>query len=229
MNTCPDHKIEIIREHLPPSYNTFLDEVIHTANSAGVQIQLINQPHVYCNDETSCAGYFIDSPIPTLSVACDKPKDSWFQTLIHESCHMDQWIENSPYWTNAKVLGIEAVGIIELWVQRYIEMHEMQKWHIIRLARNLELDCERRAVRKIRNLVLPVDIEAYARGANAYVLYYNTIGEERAWYKPGKAPYELAEVLSLMPSIVVHYDEWYEPYNMSPTIKNALRNCLKEG
>lgn len=225
MDTHPEQLIDINRSLLSQPYNNFLDDVIHTANANGVQIQMSDTDLVYCNSDVPCRGYFTDLPSPVLSVACDYPKEEWLTTLVHESCHMDQWLSDSPYWINAKVLGIEAISLIELWVQGYIELTEEKKWHYIRLARNLELDCERRAVSKIKKLNLPLDVTWYTQRANAYVLYYNAIGYTRKWFKPGKAPYDRPEIYTTLPKEMVISDEWYEPWYMNNDLKQALISC----
>ena len=54
-----------------------------------------------------CNGYF-DDITSTLACALGKDVSQWLVILLHESCHMDQWIEKVPEWTeNAGMDNIE--------------------------------------------------------------------------------------------------------------------------
>jgi hypothetical protein len=64
----------------------------------------------------------------------------------------------------------------------------------------VELDCEKRAVENIKKFGLPCDIDDYIQKANAYVYFYQFVLKRRKWYSPGKAPYEIPEVYSKMPT-----------------------------
>ena len=45
-----------------------------------------------------CNGYF-DGDTRTLACALGKDVSQWLIILLHESCHMDQWVESVPAWT----------------------------------------------------------------------------------------------------------------------------------
>src|SRR5688572_14536815 len=45
------------------------------------------------------SGFFQEEPERILAVALGHP--DWFEVLIHESCHMDQWLEKSSVWKNS--------------------------------------------------------------------------------------------------------------------------------
>ncbi len=66
-------------------------------------------------------------------------------------------------------------------------------------AKELELDCERRAVKKIKKFDLPLDVEEYIKQASAYIHYYNYMQLRRNNYTPGKEPYYNNTITSAMP------------------------------
>ena len=68
----------------------------------------------------------------------------------------------------------------------------------IRELRNCELDCEKRAVKLMKEYNLPIDIKKYIKQANAYVYFYNTMIDTRKWYK--KSPCIVKEILDIMPT-----------------------------
>lgn len=93
--------------------------------------------------------------------------------LVHESCHMDQWIEKTRIWETS-----HSYQALELWVEgcaiKNIAKH-------IENVKELELDCEKRTVKKILDYGLPVDIEAYIRRANMDIQLFNYIEQKRKW------------------------------------------------
>lgn len=216
------HQIDV---EIPNDYKPIVQYVIDKANRHGVEVLLSAERMVPIQDGNDCNGFFQDEPKPKLAVACGQEQDRWIQVLLHESSHMDQWIESSPYWTDGKFCGVEAIDIIELWIRKYVELTDKKKWEIIRAARNVELDCERRTALKIENWDLGISAEQYTQRANAYVLFYNMIGMYRQWYSPGKEPYNDSAIYNAMPK-VFHNDAWYEPASMSTQILEALKKCI---
>jgi hypothetical protein len=68
----------------------------------------------------------------------------------------------------------------------------------IAVARDLELDNEKRSVKVIKKFNLKVDLENYVRKANAYVIFYNWLRKTRKWSKPNNSPYKNENVKSAM-------------------------------
>jgi len=62
------------------------------------------------------SGYFDDKIGPTLACAIGKPEKDWYEILVHESCHMDQWIEKDPLWTNQYANGIDCDKGMDEWL-----------------------------------------------------------------------------------------------------------------
>ena len=60
-------------------------------------------------------------------------------------------------------------------------------------------------------MILPINKEIYVKKVNAYLLFYKVLEKTRKWYQV--APYELSEVLDLVPSkLLKNYDELPNKY-----------------
>lgn len=165
-----------------------------------------------------CNGYF-DGETPTLACALGKDVSQWLIILLHESCHMDQWIEQVPAWTENDA-GMEN---IDLWLNGDddVDMSLIDKE--IRLSMDCEIDCEKRTVEKIKKYGLQdiINIDEYIQKSNAYVLFYLWMRKNRRWYTVGKEPYNIASVVSVMPKT---FDTDYT--NLDPKIEKAYDENL---
>lgn len=179
----------------------------------GVAVILSPNDHVMAADNIRCSGYFDgDVPQPVLACSTGGPPDKWVGTLLHEYSHLTQWAEQCPLW--AAAAGDEWGDWIAGKRVRNIKAQLIA-------SRELEADCERRTIRLIRELGAPVDLERYARCANAYVHFYNTIAETRKWYAKGREPYNNTEVLALCnPTLDTDFSK------TPPKLAKALLGCV---
>lgn len=154
-------------------------------------------------------GYFDDVPEPILACAIGKPEEEWYQILVHESCHMDQWKEKSEAWKSIDIQNMRADQIMDKWLGG-MEFEDSLIKDSIRIMQAVELDCEIRSVEKIKKLDLPIDIPQYIKKANSYLYLYSAILHTRKW--PDVAPYEVPEIVQEMPESFLDKVEDY--YNM---------------
>jgi hypothetical protein len=146
-----------------------------------------------------CNGYFDGNSSGSGTLACALGKDvsQWLIILLHESCHMDQWIEQVPAWTENE----SGMGNISEWIEGNddVDMSLIDKE--IRLSMDCEIDCEKRTVEKIKKYGFDsiINVEEYIQKSNAYVLFYLWMRKNRSWYKIGKEPYNIPQVVSVMP------------------------------
>jgi hypothetical protein len=165
-----------------------------------------------------CNGYF-DDITSTLACALGKDVSQWLVILLHESCHMDQWIEKVPEWT-------ENAGMdnIEKWLggDNNVNMNNID--NEIRTSMIVEVDCERRTVEKIKKYGLQslINIDEYIKKSNAYVLFYLWMRKNRKWYTVGKEPYNIPEIINIMPN---KFDIDYS--KMTPEIEKKFDSYLK--
>ena len=110
---------------------------------------------------------------------------------MHEYCHMTQWLDGIPLWKEAE----EALSGMWDWLSGE-EIENVEK--SIDIARDLELDNEKRTVEMIKKWKLPIDVNEYIRKANAYVLFYNYLKKTRKWSEPTNSPYINKNIVEAM-------------------------------
>ena len=142
-------------------------------------------------DGVTCSGLFY--PEGKLVVAMKNPLA--YEVLLHEYCHMTQWLEQTDEWKNHQKINPEKISD---WlngkpcrnIKKYIG------WII-----DVELDNEKRAVKMVKKINLDfIDINSYIKKANAYIQFYNWVLKNRKWSKPNKPIYKSKDVLSLVSS-----------------------------
>jgi len=170
------------------SWKEFVNHVERQCKEHGVELELSDRSYLDLSDQIKCGGYF-DSDIPKL--ACAKGNKNFKELFVHEYCHMTQWLEKLPLWDES----IESINLIDRWIEKK-EIKNIKNH--IRLAKELELDNEKRVVETIRKWKLDIDIEQYTKKANAYVLFYLYLQESRKWSVPGNSPYENKRILEHM-------------------------------
>ncbi len=182
----------------------FEEKIRQSCGYWGVALQV--DPERYVNDGTdSDSNGWFDDTIPKLAYA--KGHDAWFPVALHEYNHMCQWQEKDPiffsdiqaeadkhFWEWLDGTIIVGQGLAKLYCMAYLQ---------------LELNCERRALKMITDLDLPLDTESYAQTANAYVMFHHLILKHRKWYEIGKEPYHIEEIVSAMPKDLhtLNYEE----------------------
>lgn len=201
--------LDISNEQKAENIIQLIDDVFEIAANHGVNAHLDGEREYINMDGVPCNGVFIDHPSPQLVVACKKSQDLWLPILVHESCHMDQWIEQCKAWTDSKIGdNTDKMDILSLWLNGYVDLNKNQLDDYIRGMREVELDCEKRSVVKIMNYGLGIDVKEYIQKANAYVMFYNYMMKKRTWYTPGQEPYNTPAIWGNMPD---HWLKSYEP------------------
>ncbi|MDO8536646.1 MAG: hypothetical protein Q7R94_00145 [bacterium] len=205
----------------------FVGHVKERARWNNVDLVFAQESHLqYPGSKSLVNGYFIDKGGKReFGVAMGKPMDKWLSVLVHESSHMDQWMEDAYCWKERLIpgTGIEALDEIFRWTAKEIELPPEKVSDYIRRARNVELDCEWRTVQKIREFDLPIDLVSYIQGANSYLFFYTVMKVTRAWYIPGKEPYNIPEVWSLAPKHLMPLNDYKEvPVALMEAYKSLL-------
>lgn len=176
----------------------FIRDLKKSTKKNGIVLDLSEKSHVEY-DELLVNGYFIEDPA-TLAVGVGKPVELWLPVLVHESCHMDQFIEGDDSWLDLDLSdGHVASDIVSKWVDgQSFDSTVLDEAFEASLA--VELDCERRTIQKIIKYDLPIDPIEYAQKANSYLYFYPILRQMRKWYEPGREPYNTTEIWSQMPT-----------------------------
>ena len=169
------------------------------------KVKLIRGPGRYIRhlEDNSKVGGWYDEENQALAIATGLGKKTWSRLLLHEFCHFLQNKEHSPAWDATFIYrnGAAHDVVADLWA--WLAGEDFDKYYIelvIELTKRLELDCERRATRLIKELELPFNLKRYAQQASAYIHFYNILKETRKWSLPGKAPYKIPEITQVMPT-----------------------------
>lgn len=160
------------------------------------------------NNGYRCRGYCGEDEI-----AIARRNPNWLGVVVHESCHLDQCLEGSRLWTEDDRYGN---GVLEKYLSgKAVESLRKAINTIIRL----ELDCERRAIKKIVQYDLPINTITYIQKANAYLLYYNYVYEVCEW-RPGV--YDKPEIYQKMPSCFMKEEYYYKK------LTNRVRKIFRD-
>ena len=187
----------------------FIKYVKQECKKNNIECVLKNTQSIKLSDNLSYSGYFDGY---TLAVAMNC-YDS-ISTLVHEYCHLTQWRDKLPLWTECEIN--KSHNKVEKWLAGentyVIEKH-------ISLCRDLELDNEKRSVKLIKQFNLEIDIDLYIKRANAYIQFYNYMLYSRRWCTPSNSPYLNQRLLDAMPNT----------FSMNyKTISKKILNIFKE-
>ena len=176
-----------------------------------VKCLLPNVKSVSLAKSVRCSGYF-DESVPVLCSSMNRP--DWIEILAHEYSHLTQWVERIPLWVEAE----RSLPFVWEWLEG-VDCNDIDSH--INIARDLELDNEKRAVKIIQTFNLDVDINHYIRKANGYVAMYNYIKLTRKWCSPKNSPYRNVNIINAMS----------DKFNMdhSKLSQKSLKVFTKEG
>ncbi len=121
-----------------------------------------------------------------------------FEMFIHEYCHFLQWKENSPLWK----LGWDSNQICDKWLYKKIPDFDIND---LKNIQKLELDCDKRVIRTIKQNKLPVDIDKYIVESNSYIWSYSVMYKIRKFFNLSVLYYP--ELLLLVPAHHLSFDE----------------------
>ena len=169
----------------------FIADLTAATRKHGITLKLAKGKTVRVPPGIQCAGYFDGDH---LVVATGGKPEDWLRILVHESCHMDQCLSNSKFWREATDENYEKFDFF-LGGTRCRDMIAVMD-SIVRV----EADCERRAIKKIIKYKLPIDVESYAQGANAYLLSHKAILLYQRWYKRPLS--SRMDIVKTMPKVI---------------------------
>jgi hypothetical protein len=178
----------------PESVEAFTLFILAQARNAGVTVKIGPDTGLaYPNAQAlTCSGYFFADPLnrknPELGVAMGGPWEDAFPVFIHEFAHLTQWRDQCVAWTDIfDANGVEAADRMDGWLSGEAwTPHQVKE--TFRAARAVEMDAEKRVCAMIKKHELPLDLDEYAKRANAYVLYYHHVEATRHWREADTLP-----------------------------------------
>lgn len=188
--------MNISKSSVPVKYRDLVLNIIETAKKNDITVYLSKHKSVKYLSSIKTSGYLTDEKPYKLAVACGKPFDEWFPVLLHESCHVDQMIDNCK----AHVDYINIDVDIDEWLDGNINLSGKKLDTIIYKIVMMERDCEMRTIKKAKKWKIPFNKDEYIKKANSYLYFYLHLRKKRSWYKTGKEPYTIKEVWNLAPN-----------------------------
>lgn len=186
--------------------NKFISFVKKECKKNGIKIILSKKKDLLVND-VKCSGYF-SATDKELAVATGKPFKDWLEVFIHEYAHSVQYATDSKVWLSNDINGYEASELLDIWLNKTIDLSPIQLKKYTEVVMDVELDCEKRSVSLIKKFDLPIDIDLYIKKANSYVLSYHVVKKMRKWRKV--PPYSVQEIVDAMPN---HFNLNYKKPN----------------
>lgn len=187
------------------NFRAFDRDTLNTAHVHGIRVYKGAGKLVNCNDGSPRVMGFFSETEKLLKIACGAEKELWTGVYVHESCHMDQWIENSLYWRLVSDSDfILYSDILQGGVYPQAEIDEAMSRIVM-----MEAECEHRALEKIKKYGLhDIDPDKYAQLANSYLYFHSAIAKHKKWYKPHRTPYTLNIIWHTMPKVIME-PEYY--------------------
>lgn len=197
--------------------NLFLKDLKIKCEATNVELIFLKEDVVYfdADDTLGAKGWFDvseDGKGAKLICSISGEKESWLTTLVHESCHLDQWVDDLEQWDRLS----DSFSYFWDWLEGNIELDECDLIQYTREVQLLELDCESRAIQKIKQYNLPIDVIEYTQKACTYIYSYNRVRKKRKWWV-GK--YSIVDLWSAAPTTL--------PFNITKTPKKLNKKFKK--
>jgi hypothetical protein len=139
-----------------------------------------------------CEGYFSDKE-KVIKIA--RLGANFMETLVHEYSHFLQYINKSKIYNKSD----KAILMVDEWFNgKDFDQQKLRKAFFI--IRAMERDCEKRAIKVIKQFNLQIDTKLYAKRAHCYIYSHFLMEKTRKFYAYKKSPYRSSVVLKIMPS-----------------------------
>lgn len=181
------------------SFQKLVSDTIETCVEYGFSINL-----AYRNSVESCGG-FVDDSRMKFAVATKRPY--WREVFLHESCHIDQFVEEEPLWHDPLLAEKSFVDL---------DLHtEEDSEDVFYRTMLIEHDCDRRAIEKLKSYKISkkhICPQGYIQAANCYHASYFYFWKYSCFYNPKHIPYHKQYLLDLFPDdqLLSPEEKWKE-------------------
>jgi hypothetical protein len=176
----------------------FVEDLKYLCKQHKIKLTFNRSRTVLIEGKIRSSGYF-DSEGRELKIG--KKRSDWLQLLVHESCHVDQWLEGAECWKWEDEMGND---IVDSWLLgKHYNYNKLRR--AFRNVILLELDCEKRSIDKIIEYDLPINVHSYTQKANAYLFYHHTVLKTRTW---NPEIYNKPSIINNMPARILSEDEY---------------------
>lgn len=149
-------------------YSDVLDKCIRN----NITFRLLNK-----RTNGGCSGSFNDKDF---MVCFNRP--DWLGIFVHESCHLDQYLEGCQLWKNTE-------NDVDIWNANEYKKNPKVYLRSFKNLCRLEIDCDQRVLEKIEKYRLKINIEKYIVSANIYYASYYYFYKYLCFYDVKNIPY----------------------------------------
>lgn len=160
-----------------PGVKEFIADTKKIAKKNKIKIRISKAEFVRDAASTSKSIGYFDSHNRELASSNYNHLPTFVRNFVHESCHMDQFLQNRYLWDKCEPGYNLFFDWIEEGTEYPVEVLDEAVHDIIRI----ELDCEKRSVDKIEKYNLPLDVKDYIKRANAYLYGYLFFRKHKIW------------------------------------------------
>lgn len=154
----------------------FLQLVQEDCLRHGVEIIFHPKNEIKLSKKIDVSGFWNDDDRQlNVAIYCDE----WLTVLAHEYGHFCQWKENKFIDKQTS----EAYILFDEWIDGRKNLSKKKLDSVCELIQKCELDCEKRALKLIKEYKLYKDEKLYIQKANSYVLGYAAAKLTRKWFK----------------------------------------------
>lgn len=178
----------------PMSVRRYLGRTVAEMIEHGWGVDFVSDEYVWLDDsgrlESRCTGYVEECEVMgiTMHVAVDKPVEAWLESYVHEFGHFQQWRDRGQRAHNRISDRYESARVnLEAWTKKRRRFSRRQLWGFVHAIVAEEADAEARAIKDVRTYGLPIDVDEYVQSANAYLLSYVYMLNERKCPDPAAA------------------------------------------
>ncbi|MBX7077368.1 MAG: hypothetical protein K1X33_08675 [Methanobacteriaceae archaeon] len=194
----------------------FIEQLKQDCKSNKIGLFLYNQKFLI-DDGDKFGGWFCPLKKELHCSFPNKLQTKYVELLVHESCHMDQFINQTPKWV--KEQNNDSLSIFWEWLKNPTKININQ--HLLNVQL-MEAECEQLSIQKIIDLDLGINIQQYIQKANSYLVFYTVLKETKKWCD--YPPYKFKEIWLQMPS-----DKILQKFSISKELKALYKaKCYKK-
>lgn len=146
--------------------------IIEKCKLKNIKLSISNRERVVI-DGIECNGYFNYKNGAEIIIAKGGKSDfDFYSLLLHEFCHAIQYLENDSSYMKLIKLDKDIDEIVDDWLNFKIEISEKELKRYVYLLLDVELDCEKRVVKLIKDNNFNLDLDTYIKKGNSYLLFY---------------------------------------------------------
>jgi hypothetical protein len=166
------------------SKKEMIEFIKNECSKNNIDLKIEEGAEVYCGD-IECAAYF---SIENKEIKIAKNTVHFFENLLHEFCHLRQYLWQTKAWKEAIVNGRDAADIIDMFVlnKKNISLEDFKT--AIQKTIQLEWECENMVLEYLRHIkdYSEQRIESYKLNAYVYMRFYRGVEHFKKWHLPNK-------------------------------------------